>query len=197
MCTWGQGITASHEGCIFPEPADGERTSGQIWDLCWNTHTLFLFLRTGDQAPCVSRSDLKHGHLLSLLHPPSCGLSCMLWRLKTYTFGVFAERLNRGRLRRMQWFRKWRHGERKTQQEINDAPESWAPVALPRSFLKCHSVAFSKGSITLGSEGHGFVCFFFLFCTYLISPLLYNTYLLNAYRMTALCWCRESKIELD
>lgn len=177
MCTWGQGITASHEGCIFPEPAEGERTSGQIWDLCWNTHTLFLFRRTGDQAACVSRSGLKHGHLLSLLHPPSCGLSCMLWRLKTYTFGVFAQRLNQGRLRGMQCFRKWRHGERKTHQEVNDTPKSWAPVVLPRSFLKRHSVAFSKGSITLGSEGHGMVCFFsFLYLPH-FSPSLQHLFI--------------------
>ena len=142
--------------------AEGERTCRQVWDLCWNSHTSFCSWGLGqeDQAPHFSRLGLKHGFLLSLLRLSFCDLSCTSWRIKTYTFGVvYTEVEPRAGWERCSALGSGDTGERKTHKDINGTSKSWAPVVFPKSFLKRPSVTFSKGSITLGSEGPGFVCF--------------------------------------
>lgn len=73
-----------------------------------------------------------------------------------------------------------------------------SPRCPPQVISQMSLSRFQQRQYNFGVRGT-WICFlfFFLFCTYPIFLLPYNTYLLSAYRMTALCWCRESKVESD
>lgn len=152
----------------------------------WSVHTRCRMMRLFFLMAQISGGFSSSGHWAEYITDGS-----------SLAFPHLNRMLNQGRLKGMQLWGVLRSQWEKDHREVHGASKSWRPSCPPRVLLKHHSISLTRGSITLGSEGPGFICFSFFPSPPPFSPFLQQLFI-KCLECVRLCAAhRESNVGPD